>query len=155
MAEFELLSRPLESQARLPALQLRGKGGILGAGVGNVRDGRNRNHAVGQSQRRKSSAPLVAGCGYGHPLLRSDIGHAPILVWHFYQVFLDPDVYPMNWAWWDGKMTLHHYREEHGLDDNPLIVTDDSEAAESSEASAESSVTPHEESEPAEVKHGQ
>ena len=22
----------------------------------------------------------------------------------------------MNWAWWDGKMTLHHYREEHGLD---------------------------------------
>jgi cytochrome b subunit of formate dehydrogenase len=39
-----------------------------------------------------------------------------ILVWHFYQVFLDPDVYPMNWAWYDGKMTLHHYREEHGLD---------------------------------------
>jgi cytochrome b subunit of formate dehydrogenase len=39
-----------------------------------------------------------------------------IIVWHFYQVFLDPDVYPMNWAWWDGKMTLHHYRDEHGLD---------------------------------------
>ena len=40
-----------------------------------------------------------------------------IVVWHFYQVFFDPDVYPMNWAWWDGKMTLHHYREEHGLDE--------------------------------------
>jgi hypothetical protein len=39
-----------------------------------------------------------------------------IVVWHFYQVFLDPDVYPMNWAWWDGKMTLHHYQDEHGLD---------------------------------------
>jgi len=39
-----------------------------------------------------------------------------IIVWHFYQVFLDPDVYPMNWAWWDGKMTLHHYQDEHGLD---------------------------------------
>jgi len=39
-----------------------------------------------------------------------------IVVWHFYQVFFDPDVYPMNWAWWDGKMTAHHYREEHGLD---------------------------------------
>ena len=39
-----------------------------------------------------------------------------IIVWHFYQVFFDPDVYPMNWAWWDGKMTLHHYRDEHGLD---------------------------------------
>jgi cytochrome b subunit of formate dehydrogenase len=39
-----------------------------------------------------------------------------IVVWHFYQVFFDPDVYPMNWAWWDGKMTRHHYREEHPLD---------------------------------------
>ena len=28
-----------------------------------------------------------------------------ILVWHFYQVFFDPDVYPMNWAWRDGKMS--------------------------------------------------
>jgi cytochrome b subunit of formate dehydrogenase len=39
-----------------------------------------------------------------------------ILVWHFYQVFFDPDVYPMNWAWWDGKMPVEHYRHEHGLD---------------------------------------
>jgi len=39
-----------------------------------------------------------------------------ILVWHFYQVFFDPDVYPMNWAWWNGKMPLKHYREEHALD---------------------------------------
>jgi cytochrome b subunit of formate dehydrogenase len=39
-----------------------------------------------------------------------------IVVWHFYQVFFDPDVYPMNGAWWDGMMPLDHYREEHGLD---------------------------------------
>jgi len=39
-----------------------------------------------------------------------------IVVWHFYQVFFDPDVYPMNWAWWDGKMPVEHYREEHPLD---------------------------------------
>lgn len=44
-----------------------------------------------------------------------------ILVWHFYQVFFDPDVYPRNWAWWDGKRSLDHYHEEHGLDGNPLI----------------------------------
>ena len=36
-----------------------------------------------------------------------------IIVWHFYQVFFDPDVYPMNWAWWDGKMPVSHYRHEH------------------------------------------
>jgi cytochrome b subunit of formate dehydrogenase len=45
-----------------------------------------------------------------------------ILVWHFYQVFLDPDVYPMNWAWWDGKMPVHRYREEHALDTEALAA---------------------------------
>jgi cytochrome b subunit of formate dehydrogenase len=44
-----------------------------------------------------------------------------IVVWHFYQVFLDPDSSPMNWAWWDGKVSLHHYREEHGLDSATLL----------------------------------
>ncbi len=39
-----------------------------------------------------------------------------IVVWHFYQVFFDPDVYPMNWAWWDGKMPVEHYEHEHELD---------------------------------------
>ena len=39
-----------------------------------------------------------------------------IIVWHFYQVFGDPDVYPMNFAWWDGKMPVEHYKHEHELD---------------------------------------
>jgi cytochrome b subunit of formate dehydrogenase len=43
-----------------------------------------------------------------------------ILVWHFYQVFFDPDVYPMNWAWWDGKMPVDLYRHEHELDSESL-----------------------------------
>jgi cytochrome b subunit of formate dehydrogenase len=43
-----------------------------------------------------------------------------IVVWHFYQVLGDPDVYPMNWAWWDGKMPVEHYREEHELDTESL-----------------------------------
>jgi cytochrome b subunit of formate dehydrogenase/5-methylcytosine-specific restriction endonuclease McrA len=71
-----------------------------------------------------------------------------ILVWHFYQVFFDPDVYPMNWAWWDGKMTLHHYREEHGLDEAPLEISDSVLPGEESEGKAQ------EESEALEVKHG-
>jgi cytochrome b subunit of formate dehydrogenase len=45
-----------------------------------------------------------------------------IVVWHFYQIFVDPDVYPMNWAWWDGKVSEHHYREEHGLDSETLFT---------------------------------
>src|SRR5581483_11046470 len=50
-----------------------------------------------------------------------------IVVWHFYQVFLDPDVYPMNWAWWDGKMSFEHYREEHGLDSETLLRAEEGE----------------------------
>jgi hypothetical protein len=26
----------------------------------------------------------------------------------------------MNWAWWDGKMPVDHYREEHELDAESL-----------------------------------
>ncbi|HXG59041.1 MAG TPA: cytochrome c3 family protein [Thermoanaerobaculia bacterium] len=36
-----------------------------------------------------------------------------IIVWHFYHVIFDPDVYPMNWAWYDGKMPEDLYRHEH------------------------------------------
>ncbi len=46
-----------------------------------------------------------------------------IVVWHFYEVFFDPDVYPMNWTWWDGKMSVEHYREEHPLDAESLSKT--------------------------------
>jgi len=26
-----------------------------------------------------------------------------IVVWHLYHVMFDPRIYPLNWAWWDGK----------------------------------------------------
>ncbi len=39
-----------------------------------------------------------------------------IVVWHFYQVMGDPDVYPLNWAFWDGKMSEELYHDEHPLD---------------------------------------
>jgi cytochrome b subunit of formate dehydrogenase len=45
-----------------------------------------------------------------------------IVVWHFYQVFFDPDIYPMNWAWWNGKMPVEQYRHEHELDVESLPV---------------------------------
>jgi len=48
-----------------------------------------------------------------------------ILIWHFYQVFFDPDAYPMNWAWWDGTVPLEHYRAEHPLDAQTLKVQDE------------------------------
>lgn len=38
-----------------------------------------------------------------------------IVVWHFYQVIFDPDVYPVNFAFLDGRVSEDHDREEHEL----------------------------------------
>jgi formate dehydrogenase gamma subunit len=43
-----------------------------------------------------------------------------ILVWHFYHVIFDPDVYPLNRACVDGKVPSDWYEEEHPLDREPL-----------------------------------
>lgn len=40
-----------------------------------------------------------------------------ILVWHFYHVIFDPDVYPLNWACWNGKVARHWHEEEHSLEE--------------------------------------
>jgi cytochrome b subunit of formate dehydrogenase len=39
-----------------------------------------------------------------------------VIVWHFYHVIFDPDIYPMSFVWLDGKMTPEQYEHEHGLD---------------------------------------
>jgi cytochrome b subunit of formate dehydrogenase len=39
-----------------------------------------------------------------------------IVVWHFYHVIFDPDVYPLNWACWKGKVSRHWHEEEHPLE---------------------------------------
>jgi formate dehydrogenase gamma subunit len=43
-----------------------------------------------------------------------------IVVWHFYHVIFDPDVYPLNMACWDGKVSEHWQKEEHTLDTTAL-----------------------------------
>jgi formate dehydrogenase gamma subunit len=42
-----------------------------------------------------------------------------IVVWHFYDVIFDPDVYPVNWACWNGKVSEHWLAEEHPLEAQP------------------------------------
>jgi hypothetical protein len=39
-----------------------------------------------------------------------------ILVWHFYHVIFDPDVYPVNWAAFSGKVSARWQEEEHSLE---------------------------------------
>jgi formate dehydrogenase gamma subunit len=33
-----------------------------------------------------------------------------ILLWHFYMTIFDPDVYPMDKAWWNGKASAEHLK---------------------------------------------
>ena len=33
-----------------------------------------------------------------------------VIVWHLYTVMFDPEVYPMEWSWWHGKVSLDHMR---------------------------------------------
>ncbi len=39
-----------------------------------------------------------------------------ILVWHFYFVIFNPSVYPINTAFWNGKLTEEQMEDEHGLE---------------------------------------
>jgi formate dehydrogenase gamma subunit len=39
-----------------------------------------------------------------------------IVVWHLYHVIFDPDVYPLNWACWNGRVSAHWHEAEHPLD---------------------------------------
>ena len=42
-----------------------------------------------------------------------------IVVWHFYHVIFDPDVYPLNPACWDGHVSEEWQKHEHPLDQTP------------------------------------
>lgn len=39
-----------------------------------------------------------------------------IVVWHFYFVFINPEVYPMNKAWFKGFLTREEMEKEHPLE---------------------------------------
>jgi cytochrome b subunit of formate dehydrogenase len=48
-----------------------------------------------------------------------------ILIWHFYTVIFDPDVYPMDPAWLTGK-SVRHRHEHHKA--KPALVASEPEA---------------------------
>ena len=57
-----------------------------------------------------------------------------IVVWHFYFVIFNPDVYPMNLAWLTGRMSEREMLEEHPLELKRLM----DEEAKKAEASSSS-----------------
>ena len=59
-----------------------------------------------------------------------------IIVWHFYSVIFDPDVYPMSWAWITGDLTEHEMTLEHGLELERIKAAEKGELKEFGEAAA-------------------
>ena len=45
-----------------------------------------------------------------------------IVVWHWFFVMFHPKEYPISFTVFNGKVTLHHYKEEHRLKFNNVIV---------------------------------
>jgi len=59
-----------------------------------------------------------------------------IIVWHFYSVVFNPDVYPMSWAWITGDLTEHEMKEEHGMELEKIKAREKGELKEFGEAAA-------------------
>ena len=59
-----------------------------------------------------------------------------IVVWHFYNVHFNPKRFPGSLTWWNGKMTVEEFKEEHPLEYEELRAAgkvpaeDDAEAGE-------------------------
>ncbi|HTV63448.1 MAG TPA: cytochrome b/b6 domain-containing protein [Verrucomicrobiae bacterium] len=53
-----------------------------------------------------------------------------IVVWHFYHVIFDPDVYPLNRACWNGHVTEEWQQHEHPLEKRAFRATKASSVAE-------------------------
>lgn len=39
-----------------------------------------------------------------------------IIVWHFYNVHFNPEVFPMSWVWWHGNLTESEMKHHHALE---------------------------------------
>jgi len=59
-----------------------------------------------------------------------------IIVWHFYSVIFNPDIYPMSWAWITGDLTEHEMEEEHGLELERIKAEEKGKLVEFREAAA-------------------
>jgi cytochrome b subunit of formate dehydrogenase len=59
-----------------------------------------------------------------------------IIVWHFYSVIFNPDIYPMSWAWITGDLTEHEMEEEHGLELERIKAEEKGKLVEFGEAAA-------------------
>lgn len=44
-----------------------------------------------------------------------------IVIWHFYNVHFNPEVFPMSWIWWHGELTESEMKHHHPLEYNEIM----------------------------------
>ena len=52
-----------------------------------------------------------------------------IVVWHFYNVHFNPDVFPMSWVWWHGNLTEAEMKHHHPLEYAEIVEAESREIA--------------------------
>lgn len=73
---------------------------------------------------------------YGYDIAReahSDEGllaTLAIVVWHFYNVHFNPEVFPMSWVWWHGRLTETEMKHHHPLEYAEIMEAEKREIAE-------------------------
>ncbi|UCG62240.1 MAG: cytochrome b/b6 domain-containing protein [Candidatus Zixiibacteriota bacterium] len=53
-----------------------------------------------------------------------------IVIWHFYNVHLNPDVFPMSWVWWHGKLNEDEMKHHHPLEYAEIVEAESREIIE-------------------------
>jgi formate dehydrogenase subunit gamma len=57
-----------------------------------------------------------------------------IIIWHFYNVHFNPDVFPMSWVWWHGKLSESQMKHHHPLEYAEILSAEQQKLTDTSEA---------------------
>jgi len=61
-----------------------------------------------------------------------------IIIWHFYNVHLNPEVFPMSWVWWHGRLTETEIKHHHPLEYAEIMEAESRDIAGNPEETANS-----------------
>ena len=64
---------------------------------------------------------------------RWTIATLSIIIWHFYNVHFNPEVFPMSWTWWHGQLTESEMKHHHPLEYEEIIKKESAQIIQQSE----------------------
>ena len=114
--QHPLHARREEGAAQVRPVHVPGEVRLLGRVLGHRDDGRHRLHLLVPG--------LLRGLGAEWLITAALIVHGEeatlailfLFVVHFYNVHLKPSIFPMNWAWLNGRISVEMMKHEHPLE---------------------------------------